>query len=375
VGETLVLFFLIKGAWAILTGTPPEPGREPLQIGPAVMVGLFLLVWLALWTVGGIAAMGELLRLLWSEDRIVVAGGRLTVTWARGPFRKVRTFERDAIRGIALVGQREHLTLETHGRRLELSGLGTREERVAGAAALRAELALTEDPPAARGLPAEWEEIVTPEGERALVARLATRRTQAKVASAGTMLLAVVTFVLARESVTSARPDLLIPAFILLVFTLGAAAGTVWLARGRFEWRIGSGRVTLRRRYGSGLKDVFEGRRLLLDTNTDSDGDPWFELFALAGAEKLRRPGLIRWQSGQPKDRRSIARVMNDATSVRDLAAWLSRETGLELDDFTTPQAQEAQLVELRALLENSGPFGKWAAGWVDKLEKRKKAN
>jgi hypothetical protein len=52
--------------------------------------------------------------------------------------------------------------------------------------------------------------------------------------------------------------------------------------------------------------------------------------------------------------------MMNDPTGVRDLGAWLSRETGLPLDDRTSAEAREIQLVEVRALLEQSGPFGRW---------------
>ena len=57
VGEALVLWILVKGAWALLTGSPPDPGRAPLQAGPAVMVGVFLIAWLTMWTVGGTGAL------------------------------------------------------------------------------------------------------------------------------------------------------------------------------------------------------------------------------------------------------------------------------------------------------------------------------
>lgn len=225
VGEAFALWILIKGALALLTGTPPDPGRGLLQVGPAVMTGAFLVVWLTLWTLGGVAALAELLRLLWGEDRFTVSAGRLTVTWLRGPIRTVRDFERDAIRRVSLVGREDHLALETGRQRVELSGLGSHAERVEAAAALRAELGIPETPPAAAtAIPQGWEEIITPEGERALVANLATRRTQARVASVITMLMAAVTFVLARESVH--RPDLMIPAFIVFAFTVGLAAGS-----------------------------------------------------------------------------------------------------------------------------------------------------
>ena len=217
VGESFVLWLLVKGAWALLTGTPPEPGRALLETGPAVLVGLFLLVWLTLWTIGGIAAAMELLRLLWGEDRIRVTSGRLTVSWIRGPFRSTRHFERDAIRQIALVGRRGHLSLQTTNRTTELSGLGTRAEREAAAATLRSELALS-NAATARGLPGEWVEIITPEGERALVGNPATRRKQARFTSMLTLFLVAVTFVVAREVVH--RRDLMVPTLILLAFTI-----------------------------------------------------------------------------------------------------------------------------------------------------------
>lgn len=364
VGESLVLFLLIKGAWALLTGTPPEPGRAPLDAGPALMTGLFLLVWLTLWTVGGIAAAMEMLRLLWGEDRIRVASGRLTVTWIRGPFRRTRHFERDAIRQISLVGRRGRLMLQTARQHVELSGLGTRPERDEAAATLRTELGVP-DTAAASGLPGEWEEIITPEGERALVPNLATRRTQARIASMVTLLFAAVTFAVARQVVH--RLDLIVPAFLLLAFTVALVFGAMWLARGRWEWRIGSGRLTLRKRYGTTLKDVFEARRLLLDVNHDSDGDAWYELHALADATPTR-PAAITIRTANPRDRRRIARTMDDGTAVRALAAWLSRASGLELDDHTTPQNRQIQLAELRTALENAGPFGKWAGKLVDYL-------
>jgi len=369
VGEAFVLWILITGAMALLAGRPPEPGREPLELGPALMVGVFLILWLTMWTIGGIAALAELIRLLWGEDRITVSAGRLTVTWARGPFRNTKAFERDAIRGVALVGRQDRLVLETHRKRVELSNLGTRAERIEGAKTLQAELRIS-DAAASVAIPQAWEEVITPEGERALVPNLSTRRTQARVATAIAMGLAAVTFMVARESI--GRPDLILGAAILFVFTVAVAAGTLWLARGRWEWRIGHGRITLRKRFGSTVRDVFEGRHLQLETSTDSDGDSSLILYALADAAASASPAAVRWRSGPPKHSRIIAQSADDG-SVRQLAAWLAQATGLELDDRTTPQAQAAQIAELRAMLEGSGGFGRWAAKLVDRLEDRAK--
>lgn len=376
VGEGIVLWLLVKGGIALLTGTPPDPGREPLQAGPAVMVGVFLLAWLTMWTFGGIAAIAELLRLLWGDDRIVVASGRIRVTSNRGPFRTTREFERDAIQRIVLVGRGANITLESNGKRHELSNLGSPAERSEGANALRAALSMPElaGDGARPTIPPAWEEVITPEGERALVPNLDTRRKQARFTSIVTMLLAAATFVVARDSLQ--RPEVMIPAFIMLVFTAGLAAGTVWLARGRMEWRIGSGRLTLRKRYGGRVRDVFEGRRLLLDTSTDSDGDVWYELDALAEGVALTPPSAIEWHAARRKGRRTVVRVMNDAPAVHNLAAWLAQETGMELEDRTKPEAREVQLAELREALEKSGRFGQWAAKLVDRVgQDRKQAS
>lgn len=130
--------------------------------------------------------------------------------------------------------------------------------------------------------------------------------------------------------------------------------------------------MTLRKRYGARLRDVFEARRLMLDCTTDSDGDPWYELSALGDTEKPPAAAGIQWRPARPRNSRTIARVMNDSPGVRDLAAWLSRATDLELEDRTTPQSREVQLAELRAALEKSGHFGQWVAKVVDRLSKGK---
>ena len=274
--------------------------------------------------------------------------GRLVVTRIRGPFRTTRRFERDTIRRIVLAGRDDRLALQTGRRRVELSRLGTRAERFLGAEALRAVLQLHE-PAGTTAIPNGWEEIVTPEGARALVVNLAARRVRAGIAGAGALLLAAGTYAVARESAHHA--DLVAAALILLASTLGLAAGAVWLARGRWEWRIGRGRLTLCRRFGAALREVFEARRLVLEMTTDDDGDDWYALDALAGGHEPVPGGIevIARLAGSPPTfagvtfrtsrcmRRTVARRMNDGSRIRDLAAWLAHATGLEFEDRTNP--------------------------------------
>jgi hypothetical protein len=367
IGESFALWILIRGAIALVTGTPPDAGREPLQAGPAVMVGAFLLLWVAIWTLGGIAAFAELLRLLFGEDRLVVSGGRLTVTWSRGPFRRSRSFERDAIERVLLLPPRDHLTLQVGGRRVTLSGLGTREERSQAATTLVSELGIASAHVLAGAprLPERWESIVTPEGERALVPNVGTRRTQARVASVLALGAGAVCFVIVRD--VPRNPGLIVGAVLELAFTIALAALTMWLARGRMEWRIGSGRLTLRKRWGSTVSDQFEARRLMIDSTSDSDGDVWYELYALGEGADASVPAATAWRPMRPKNSRMIARMMNEPADMDDLAKWLARESGLDLIDRTTADARAADLAELRAKLEGSGRFGRWVVRHLPK--------
>jgi hypothetical protein len=129
VGEAFAGSILIRGLISHVTGTPPNPGGEPLRPGAAALLDLFVIVGLAIWTIGGIAALFELMRLLVGEDRLAVAGGRLIVERRRGPFRTTRSFERHTVRRVLLAGRDDRLALERERGRVELSALGTREER------------------------------------------------------------------------------------------------------------------------------------------------------------------------------------------------------------------------------------------------------
>jgi len=77
VGAGFALWLLGMGAWSLSLDMPLEPERAPLALGPALAAGAFLLVWTSLWTLGGVLAVAEFLRLTVGEDRIALTADRL----------------------------------------------------------------------------------------------------------------------------------------------------------------------------------------------------------------------------------------------------------------------------------------------------------
>lgn len=365
-GEGFVIWVLVKGASALLTGEPLNPGGDPLQAGLALAAGAFLLFWLSIWTLGGIAAIAALFQMLWAEDRLIAGSGGLTLRWARGPFGGRREFPRDRLRAIEVVSPRDHLSLLLDRERVELSTLGTPGERKEAAAVLRAELAVPAAPVDVR-LPKGWEEIITPEGERAVVSSRANRRIQARVALLVAAGMSVVAFAVLRDSLD--RPALLPMAGIVTLATAALIWGAVWLSRGRTEFRIGAGSVTVRRRFGAQVRDRFEARRLEVTVTSDSDGDDRIELVGISGDAPSREaaPGGAR----RSKTRHTFVSALHDATVPRMLGAWMARSAGVSLVDRATPEGREAELDALVEQLGQTGRFGRVALSLVRKARER----
>jgi len=363
-GEAFVTWLLVRGAIALVTGEPPGAGREPLQWGPALAIGAFLIAWLAFWTLGGIIAIRELLRLTWSEDVLIARSDGLTLSRRLGPFRPRRELAKQDLRWITLRPRAGALVAETATATVELTSLWTREERGELAALLRREYHLEERASGAAVLPLGWQEIITPEGVPALVVDLAHRATQARVAGGVGVLFATIAAVL---TVDATRDPSRFPLAALAVLaTVLLAWGTLWLARGRVEWRIGNGRLTLQRRYGPGLRELFEARALELTMSTDGDGDEWFALVAVASTSSP--PGRAGRHS-----RRRVHHAMNDAAAPRRLGEWLAARADLPFADRATRETREAEFVALRGELARAGAFGRRVSGWLDKLEQLRK--
>lgn len=329
---------------------------------PGLAMGAFLLLWLCLWTFGGYAAITELLRLVWSEDRIVAGTGILRVMHRLGPFRSRVEIPNDTLRRIYLAPGGKALSADTDNGPIVLSTLGSVAEREEAAAALRGELRVPEELEAgtARSLPAGWEELVSPEGEAILVKDLAMRQKQARVALGLTIALASLALVLVAQACKDLK---LIPlAAMACAAAAGAGWGTTRLARTRIEWRIRSGSLTRWRRSGERTGGLFEATRLELTRFSDSDGDDSFVLEAVA-------PGAVPIPTSWPrKGRRTMERALGDPALPRRLGAWLSARAHLPLEDRTTQEAMKRDRELAFARMRDSGPLGRRIADWVERL-------
>jgi hypothetical protein len=240
---------------------------------------------------------------------------------------------------------------------VELSRLGTAPERDQVATRLRHLLQLDTPPAdAPPTLPEGWEEIVTPEGIPALVRSTRTQATQARVAMVIALAFTTIAAILIVEAMEHAP---YIPlAVILSVAALLAGWAAVWLARGRTEWRIGSGRITLQRRFGANVRERFEGHGLELTVTRDSDADAWYALDATASPDA----------QGSPRAKRKrIQQTVTDPTVPRRLGAWLAARASMPFADLSAAgrNARTIALADLLTQLEQSGPLGRVASRFI----------
>ena len=372
-GECLGLWFLGNSLVALMSGDALGSGPIHIAPGAALAIGGFLLLWLAVWTLGGIAAMMEFFRLLCGVDQISAEGGGLTLVQRHGPFRRKREFPRDAVRRFVITG-RGALAVETQTGTVELSRLGTSEERRAAVATLRSELGLAEpSPDAAPGaLPKGWAEVITPEGERAVVPDPSIRRRQAR--AAGFVALGFLAGAVAVIQQSFRHPPLWIGATQLVAGAIGLTTVTVWLWRGRMEWWIRGGRLTLRRRFGASVRDVLEALRLELVVTSDSDGDEWYALEGVSDPAAAPAPVVAFGSRGISKNRRRIANALRDPVVPRQLGLYLARAANVPFEDRTTPEARTAEIAVLKKELEKSGPMGRLAVRVFVDVKGRKQA-
>lgn len=285
---------------------------------------LFLLVWLTMWTVGGIAAGTHFLRTLAGRDVISMSPAGLVIDRRAGPFRRRRTIRHRDIRRVRMSLQGDMLVVDTAGGTVDITKFGTREERTAILDSLKARLVL---PDAAR-LKQIDAEIVPPDWEvevQGLETRLfwPTRRNRRIGAS---ILWGLAAMVVATGFLPAPRldPDALERSSSGItgvhLATLGVAAlfalWATWATWSRSEWVVGYGRMTWRRRFGAWLRErSFENARLEIERTYDSDGDARFTLRVRNGAAH-----------------RKISSSLHESEELLRLAEWLSARTRFPVD-------------------------------------------
>lgn len=315
-GEVFALWMLRRILAAGLAS-----GVEPLP------VALFLLLWMGLWSMGGAFALREVLRALWSEDRLSVGpdGALERQAWL-GPFRQRQTLPARDIRLFRVRDERAAggpLVAELSGRSIELTRLGSLRERQDAADQLNRLLGLREladDPaqtrlPAVPILPAHWQELTHSFSISLLVPHPARRRRHRLVMALVNLVLWGLLARLIR--VGPAWPGFWALGIPLALLALAGGWGQLWLAFGRREWRLEPRGLVLQRRFGQGLRTLGEARGLELVERVGSEGDRSYRLQAT-------RP---------PHPPLRIDDHATDPTTLRHLGAWLAARTRLPFED------------------------------------------
>src|SRR5262249_8559835 len=147
------------GAWSVVTRQSPGAGHAPVGGIVAIGAGLFLIFWLALWTLGGIAAGREVLRLFFWRGVLLSRRDGLEITHSYGRFRSVEKLPREEIRRFYQTSLKAPLRVETTRGTKVLTQLGTPRERTELEQQLNAEFGLQAQPGTTGALPKGWCEL------------------------------------------------------------------------------------------------------------------------------------------------------------------------------------------------------------------------
>ena len=350
-GEIFALWFL----WNSLT-----TGQGPL---PAV---LFMLVWVCFWSLGGMFALGQVLRCLWSEDRLVLReDGRLELRCRLGPLDRRRPLPWHEIRQFRVqtdTAGASALLADLPGRSIPITRLGTHRERQEAAEQLNGVLGLrpaSEEPaPTPAVLPPGWQEVTPSFDSPLLVPDGGLRRRQALVMALVCLVVWGVVALLVGGALT--RPGLWVGVVLFALPGLACGWGLLWLLFGRREWRLEPRRLVLQRRFGGRLRTLGEAQALELTETIDSDGDRWYHLQATRSTGRPLR----------------IDHNADDPASLRCLGAWLSQRAHVPFEDRVPSEAQRleqrtAELRRLRRQLAEAGPLGQWVSRLIERNDPR----
>lgn len=361
-GESFAVFILGHGIWSLLTGSPAIGSGEPARMAPALAVGAFLLVWLTLWTFGGIMSIRELLSLLWAEDRLVLDRNDLVRIHRLGPFTSIRCLARNDIRRVYVQSANTALMVQLNANLIELTSLGTPAERIEAGQRLCTAIGLPDEGASTElaALPEGWQEASGLRGERLLIPDLQIRRKQAIVVAIITGVVWASLILLAREA--ASKPTLWVVTLMLTAPAVWLARQTLWMIRGRKEWRIGNGKLIHQLRFADEVTELGEARALELTESRDSDGDLFYHLNAV----ELSSPACAR--SGKTPKQLQITYSPRDATEPRCLGRWLSQQAGIPLHDRVPTEAdKQAEIARQMKQLASSGRLGRFIVRLIDR--------
>jgi hypothetical protein len=228
-----------------------------------------------------------------------------------GPFRKRRTIPHDAIRRVRLQLNGAMLVVDTASGTVDVTDLGTRDERFALLGWLRQRLALPDEAQARRLEAAEttppgWD--VETHGNETRLMRPNRRNRARQAAILWTLAGLVLTGFVPALSARSATGGHLAALAVGLLIALWAT----WTTWGRSEWLVRHGRLTWRRRFGSWHSErLFDDAAIELLHEVDSEGDDRFTLRVVSTTA-----------------RRTIWSTIHDPAELASLAEWLSARTG-----------------------------------------------
>jgi hypothetical protein len=290
-------------------------GRSVLDRAPGFEIGfmamfLFLMVWLALWTAGGLAALYSCVRLLAGSDRLTVTGDELELTWHAGPVHRTHHFDRNRLRRIRIRSHDKAVVADMVSGTITLTNLGTVGERASVCDWLRHRLGLdaaqprTFDP---LSPPLGWRTTRGDSGAIHLSRPTTGRFTVAAIMAAIAAVALYAWYVdIHRNGLHS-----LWPGVVIALLSLAAA----WVAWAREEWIARDQQLEYRMRFGPLVRERrFRNAHFQMTSHTDSDGDTRYKLLVRDDAKK-----------------RTIASSIFDDTEVVDCARWMEAATGFRL--------------------------------------------
>jgi hypothetical protein len=293
--------------------TVPFAERMPRSGAAAATFLLFVLLWVTMWTVGGVSALTQLLRSLMGEDRVRVANDQIAIERRIGPFGRTRLVPITAMRRLRLRGHDHALVADTATGTIILTKFGTPAERTALRDWLQSQLALPDEAHAKRlegeTPPADWE--VETNGSDTRLAHPSRRNRRIRAIIMWSITSVVLLGWIASLRLGASSTD------FLICFALSALLVTfsAWLTWGRTEWILRRGRLIKRRAFASWRRErTFDDGVLEVEHEVDSDGDSRFTL-------------VVHTTS----DKRTISTTLYDPADLFCLGEWIAARTGFPL--------------------------------------------